>query len=438
MRNPGRPHGPTAARAWPPSGPRGLLNPREQLIVVIVRAAVVVSWAVMLAADERLAQPLRGWAWALLGVSAVYAVSVGWLLLRGHWIPPTWAITLIDSALTLIGCGLLGGANTLLVAVLPLIVIAAGLGGRRGYVVAIGLGLGYTVAILLASGTTPVSQRLVHGLWWTGYLLATAVLVEVFLALLERQFDEAARSRAEAIAEHEALLEERDLRERLLESQQARHDGLRVILHEFRTPVTSMTALSRDLASGGLTGPAAATALSLISAHADHLRDMLDNLADLAIADGTPVGRPGERRVPLAELAEVVLDAAAIAPGRRVSTVAPNGATVHSDPQRLRRILTNLAENAARHSVTGPVELHLSVRLGRLVAEVSDRGPGLPPEQLGEVSRKYVSLGERRGTAGLGLWIVAQLVGGMNGQLTLSARDGGGLTARLEVPVREP
>jgi signal transduction histidine kinase len=437
MRNPGLEDGPMVAPAWPPSGPRGLLNPREQLIVVIVRVAVVVTWGVMLAADARLGEP-RAWAWALLGVSMVYAVAVGWLLLSGHWMPPTWVITLIDSALTLIGCGLLGGANTLLVAVLPLIVIAAGLGGRRGYVVAIGLGLGFTVAILLASGTTPVSQRLVHGLWWTLYLLATAVLVEVFLALLERQLDEAARSRAEAIAEHEALLEERDLRERLLESQQARHDGLRVILHEFRTPVTSMAALSRDLASGGLTGPAAGTALSLISAHAEHLRDMLDNLADLAIADGTPVGRPGERTVPLAELAEVVLDAAAIAPGRRVSRVTPDGATVHSDPQRLRRILTNLAENAARHSVTGPVELHLSARPGRLVAEVSDRGPGLPPEQLGEVSRKYVSLGERRGTAGLGLWIVAQLVGGMNGQLSLSARDGGGLTARLEVPVREP
>jgi signal transduction histidine kinase len=111
---------------------------------------------------------------------------------------------------------------------------------------------------------------------------------------------------------------------------------------------------------------------------------------------------------------------------------------VWSDPQRLRRILTNLAENAARHSSRGTVELHLTGHPDRLVAQVQDRGPGLPPDQLGEVSRKYVSLGDRRGTAGLGLWIVAQLVSGMNGQLTLSARDGGGLTARLEIPVYEP
>jgi signal transduction histidine kinase len=98
-------------------------------------------------------------------------------------------------------------------------------------------------------------------------------------------------------------------------------------------------------------------------------------------------------------------------------------------------VLTNLAENAARHAAAGPVELRLAVEPGRLVAEVLDRGPGLPAEQLGEVSRQYVSLGERRGTAGLGLWIVAQLVSGLGARLELSARDGGGLVARLEVPL---
>ncbi|MDT7563311.1 MAG: hypothetical protein QOG76_1935, partial [Pseudonocardiales bacterium] len=376
--------------------------------------------------------------WTLLAASAAWAALLTFSRLRELRSPPTWAISLVDSALTLVGCALTGGAHTLLVAVLPLIVIAAGLGGRRGYVVAVGLGAGYTVAVLVGDASTPVPDRWLHGVWWTGYLLGTAVLVEVFSRLLERQFDVAARSRAEAMAEHEALLEERDLRERLLESQHARQDGLRVILHEFRTPVASMTALSRDLAAGALAEPAAATALSLISAHTEHLRDMLDNLADLALADGSPVGRPRERPVVLAELAEAVLDAAGIPPERRSATVDPPGATVWSDPQRLRRILTNLAENAARHSIRGPVELNLTGHPDRLVAEVRDRGPGLPPDQLGEVSRKYVSLGDRRGTAGLGLWIVAQLVSGMSGQLTLSAREGGGLTAHLEVPVHDP
>jgi signal transduction histidine kinase len=412
-------------------------GPGEQRVVVFVRVAVVVSWAALLVGQPGLIAGHRGAAWAVLGVGVVYSGTLTVTRLRAGWSPPGWSISLADSLLTVVACGLTGGRESLLVAVLPLIVIAAGLSGRRGYLVAVLLGAGYTGAVLLA-GPGPGWPLVRHGLWWTLYLVAVAVLVEVFTGLLERQYEVAATSRAAAIAEHEALLEERDLRERLSESQHARQDGLRVILHEFRTPVSSLAALSRDLAGGELPEHASDTALSLIRAHAEHLRDMLDNLADLALADGSPVGRTRQREVDLGELADAVLDAAGIAPARRVRTVDPPGARSRLDAQLVRRVLTNLAENAARHSGTGPVELHLEARPDLLVAEVRDRGPGLPADQLGLVSRKYVSLGERRGTAGLGLWIVAQLVSSQQGRLTLSARDGGGLVAHLELPLPGP
>ncbi|HTF53096.1 MAG TPA: hypothetical protein VK735_37090, partial [Pseudonocardia sp.] len=45
-------------------------DPREQLIIVLVRTGVVISWAVLMAAEPQLAQPHRPAAWALLAVSA--------------------------------------------------------------------------------------------------------------------------------------------------------------------------------------------------------------------------------------------------------------------------------------------------------------------------------------------------------------------------------
>ncbi|MDZ7886515.1 MAG: hypothetical protein U5N53_28040 [Mycobacterium sp.] len=48
---------------------------------------------------------------------------------------------------------------------------------------------------------------------------------------------------------------------------------------------------------------------------------------------------------------------------------------------------------------------------------------------------KFVSLSDRHGTAGLGLWIVAQIVDALGGTLLFGARDGGGLTASFTVPV---
>jgi hypothetical protein len=134
-------------------------HPREQRVVVLVRAAVVASWALLLVTDPRLVEPHPVTTWTLLAASAAWATVLTFSRLRELRSPPTWAISLVDSALTLVGCALTGGAHTLLVAVLPLIVIAAGLGGRRGYVVAVGLGAGYTVAVLVGDASTPVPDR---------------------------------------------------------------------------------------------------------------------------------------------------------------------------------------------------------------------------------------------------------------------------------------
>ncbi|GEL22037.1 hypothetical protein PSU4_09910 [Pseudonocardia sulfidoxydans NBRC 16205] len=357
---------------------------------------------------------------ATLGYSTAQLVATR----RGHPLLPGWAVTVVDGLLVVVGCAWTGGATSVMVAALPLVAIAAAVrgGAVAGRTGALLLGLAYTVAAVVGSDAdVPPADRLLAGAWWTGFLVAVVVLVEVLVRQLERQ----ARA-AEA---------EQALRERLVATQRARVDGVRVVLHEFRTPVASLSALARDLAAGRLDGPARDRALSLLADHATHLDDMLDGLADLALADGSPLGKVRDRAVPLGDLADAVLDAAGVGPDRRVATVDPPGAVVRTDPQRLRRLLTNLVENAARHGAADPVELALAHAGGVLTAEVRDRGPGLPAGQEGLVTAKGVALGERRGTAGLGLWIVEALVASMDGELALLPREGGGLVARLVLPL---
>jgi len=414
----------------------GHLVSAEERTVVVLRLVVVVSVAIALAWGPELA---RG---GLVSLAVLVAVALGYALVlavaewrRWRLLPP-WASTSVDGVLVLVGCGWTGGAETIMVAVLPLVVIAAAVRGGAviGRFAALAAGAGFTAAAVLGSDAdVPLRERLLAGAWWTGYLVAAAVLVGVLVRMLERQLDAAAVSRARAHAEHEAFLEEHDLRARLLAAQQARLDGVRVVLHEFRTPVASLTALTADLAAGRLSEPSGHAAVRLLAEHAVHLRDMLDGLADVAVQDGSPLGRVRDRPVLLAELADAVLDAAGVEPARRAPRVDPPDASVRCDPQRLRRVLTNLVENAARHSGDAPVELELCHVDGRLVAEVRDRGPGLPAGQAGVVTAKGVALGERRGTAGLGLWIVEAVVTAMDGELSLTPRKGGGLIARLEL-----
>jgi signal transduction histidine kinase len=105
--------------------------------------------------------------------------------------------------------------------------------------------------------------------------------------------------------------------------------------------------------------------------------------------------------------------------------------------QALRRIVTNLVENALRYA--GDVEIGLGVGAGgALELEVRDRGPGIPEDELARVIEPYYRLEASRnrdtGGAGLGLAIVHQLLAAMGGTLELSNRPGGGLLARCVVP----
>ncbi len=122
-------------------------------------------------------------------------------------------------------------------------------------------------------------------------------------------------------------------------------------------------------------------------------------------------------------------------PPRLRLAVHPEGATLVLDVARLRRVVTNLADNAIRHADSGPVDISAHVEGQTLSVSVADRGPGLAPEQLQQVTQKYVSLGDSRGTVGLGLWIVEQLVRALGGELYFHSRRGGGLRVDLTIPL---
>lgn len=87
----------------------------------------------------------------------------------------------------------------------------------------------------------------------------------------------------EAEAEHAVAEEERDLRRRLLEAHQAQQDGLQVLVHKFRTPIASLEALTSALTSNTrMTEADRAESVQLTNRHAQHLRDMIDALSDVA------------------------------------------------------------------------------------------------------------------------------------------------------------
>jgi two-component system osmolarity sensor histidine kinase EnvZ len=115
---------------------------------------------------------------------------------------------------------------------------------------------------------------------------------------------------------------------------------------------------------------------------------------------------------------------------------APN-AVARVAPLSLRRAIANLIDNALNYAA-GPVEVRTQ-RNGRdQLIDVLDRGPGIPPGEAERLKRPFTRLDTARsgpGGAGLGLAIVDRIARFHGGRLELLGRDGGGLLARLYLPL---
>jgi two-component system osmolarity sensor histidine kinase EnvZ len=104
----------------------------------------------------------------------------------------------------------------------------------------------------------------------------------------------------------------------------------------------------------------------------------------------------------------------------------------------VRRAITNLIDNAIRYSAE-PVEIETRVEGETAIIEVRDRGPGIPAAEVERMKRPFTRLEEARsgaGGSGLGLAIVDRVARLHGGSLELLPRNGGGLIARISIPVK--
>jgi two-component system osmolarity sensor histidine kinase EnvZ len=110
--------------------------------------------------------------------------------------------------------------------------------------------------------------------------------------------------------------------------------------------------------------------------------------------------------------------------------------------QGVRRAVTNLIDNALRYAGSElPVLLVLRSDAQEIHIEVCDRGKGIPEQEVERLKLPFTRLDEARGNAGgagLGLAIVDRIARGHGGRLSLSPRAGGGLVARISLPLAAP
>ena len=254
-----------------------------------------------------------------------------------------------------------------------------------------------------------------------------------------------ARSVNEMAARVEASLHE------LRETDRLRRELVANVGHDLRTPLAALRATldeAERFASEGRAGDAA-RATEDARRQAEAAGALVDDLFELSVLD-----RPGGLRpapasalrlgpVPLGELAWDVADrhrGAFDRAGVALDVAAPPGLpTLDADGARLVRLLSNLLDNALRHTPAGgAVRLSAQVEGGAAVVEVADSGPGIAPDVLPHVFERYYRGTDARtrgqGT-GLGLAIARAVAEAHGGTLEAENRTEGGAAFRLTLPV---
>ncbi len=207
------------------------------------------------------------------------------------------------------------------------------------------------------------------------------------------------------------------------------------VAHELKNPLASLRSAVEALGSVK-DADARAQLFGLIEEDVRRIDRLITDIAAASRLDAE-LSRTRFQPVDVARLARGLVAAyTAGGPARRgvqfeLRVPEPGAAMVHADSDRLAQVLNNLIDNAISFSGEGGiVEVSVARRDGLVDIEVSDSGPGVPPEARDAIFERFYSErteGQEYGQhSGLGLSIARSIVEVMDGRIEVTDRPDGG------------
>ncbi|MCS7173273.1 MAG: ATP-binding protein [Armatimonadetes bacterium] len=270
-------------------------------------------------------------------------------------------------------------------------------------------------------------------------------MVEVFNVLVRELRESRERLRAyqedleRMVAERTQQLERTQAR--LVQSEKLAALGQLVagVAHELNNPLTSVLGYAQLLEAGELEGEDARRALGIVLQEADRARRIVQNLLTFARQQAHERG-PVDVNAALEQtvaLRRYELERAGV---EFVLDLAQDLPPIEGDLYQLQQVFLNLINNAAQALAggRGRIEIRTTHREGRVVVEVADTGPGIPPEHLHRIFDPFFTTKDPGQGTGLGLSISYGIVRDHGGEIYADNRLEGGARFVIELPVAAP
>jgi signal transduction histidine kinase len=270
-----------------------------------------------------------------------------------------------------------------------------------------------------------------------GFLVSGVVsaVISGKVAIAYRRSREAHAEAEQARARAERAVEEARAVGQLQEQLMA------IVGHDLRTPLSAIRLTASLMSRRGGLPDWHAHQLQRIAVSAERMGRIILDLIDFSRArrgQSLPVEQVSMDLVDVCRRA--VLELQETQPERHISFHCDADSTGRGDPDRLVQVVSNLVGNALQHSAGDtPVEVSVGREGDQLVLAVHNDGPPISPEVLPHLFEPFRrgrsdAEGLRRGSSGLGLFIVREIVNAHGGAVDVKSADGEGTTFTVRLP----
>jgi signal transduction histidine kinase len=233
---------------------------------------------------------------------------------------------------------------------------------------------------------------------------------------------------------------------KLRELEKVRDDLMKMIVHDLKTPLTSVLATTEMLLDGdfGTVSDAQRQALGDAEGKAEDLLALINDLLEVARIEDTSLRLEPTPIAPGAFVAELAHDWGVRLQQARASVspeVSDDAPVFEADRALLKRVFANLIQNALTHAGKG-LHLRIAARADgdNVLFTIADNGPGIPPEYHELIFRKFervknAAAAPSARSSGLGLAFCKLAVNAHGGRIWVQSKVGAGSAFHVLLPL---